>query len=119
MTTTRPDLYAILGVPPVATQAQISHAYRGLLRQHHPDTRSPADEPQGILNDQALQQILAAYRVLKDPTLRADYDRQIRSDIDRVARPPREPLNRYRTYLQPPIVAGPVHWRRAPDPPHR
>src|SRR4030095_13045867 len=42
MTTERPDLYAILGLAPSATQAEISHAYRSLLRQHHPDTRAPS-----------------------------------------------------------------------------
>jgi curved DNA-binding protein CbpA len=34
-----PDPYLVLGVPPTATQAEITHAYRTHLRAHHPDTR--------------------------------------------------------------------------------
>jgi len=40
MTTKRLDPYAVLGVPPSATQAEISHAFRALLRRHHP-ARAP------------------------------------------------------------------------------
>lgn len=36
------DLYRFLGLSPQATQDQITHADRGLLRQHHPDTRDLA-----------------------------------------------------------------------------
>ena len=88
MTSKRPDLYAILGVPPSATQAEISHAYRALLRRHHPDTRAPDDESQSAVSDTTLQQVLAAYTVLRDPARRADYDRE--------ARPPVHPAHRRR-----------------------
>jgi curved DNA-binding protein CbpA len=117
MTTKQPDLYAILGVAPSATQAEISHAYRTRLRRHHPDTRAPIDEPQDAVSDQALRQVLAAYAVLRDPTRRADYDREVWSHTHPVARRPKQSPNRYGTYRHPPIVAGPVHWHRAPDPP--
>ena len=115
MTTERADLYAILGVPPSATQAEISHAYRVRLR-HHPDTRPPIDEPQGGASDQALQQVVSAYAVLRDPTRRADYDREVRPHKHPKARQPQQAPKRYGTYHQPPIVAGPVYWHRAPDP---
>ena len=67
MTTERADLYAILGVSSHATQAEIGHAYRALLRRHHPDTRAPADESQSALSDTALQQVLDAYTMLATP----------------------------------------------------
>jgi curved DNA-binding protein CbpA len=79
----QPDLYAILGVDPDASSEQISHAYRTLLRRHHPDTRpntpsnpaqQPATEPERG-HQARLQQVLAAYAVLHDPDRRADYDR--------------------------------------------
>lgn len=117
MTTEQPDLYAILGVASNATQTEISHAYRSLVRRHHPDTRAPADAPQDAVADQALQQVLAAYAVLRDPTRRADYDSYVWSHAHPVARRPRQPPDRTGTYRRPPIVAGPVHWHRAPDPP--
>jgi molecular chaperone DnaJ len=66
MTSKRPDLYAILEVSPHATQAEIGHAYRSLLRRHHPDTRAPVDESHSASSDAALQLILAAYTVLRD-----------------------------------------------------
>ena len=42
--------------------ATASHAYRTLLRQHHPDTRAPSNDPQDTADDQARQQVLAAYK---------------------------------------------------------
>jgi DnaJ-class molecular chaperone len=71
------DHYAILGVDPDATDAQITHAYRVLLRRHHPDTRDVAatDGDQAATEDTRLQYVLAAYTVLHDPRRRADYDR--------------------------------------------
>jgi len=104
MTTERPDLYAILGIERNATQAQISRAYRALLRRHHPDTR---DQPRSARSDMALQQVLAAYSVLRDPARRVEYDREARSR----AHPTRpQPPNHYREGARPPIVAGPVRW---------
>ena len=117
MTIERPDLYAILGVAPSTTQAEISHAYRALLRRHHPDTRTPIDEPQDAVSNQALQHVLATYAVLRDPTRRADYDREVWSPTHPAARRPQQPTNRHVTHRQPPIIAGPVRWHCAPDPP--
>jgi DnaJ-class molecular chaperone len=112
MTTEQPDLYAVLGVAPSATQAEISHAYRALLRHHHPDTRVTADRSQSALSDSALREVIAAYAVLRDPSRRAEYDRQ----ATRPTRPARQRLQpaqtRARTNDQPPIVAGPVRWLR-------
>jgi curved DNA-binding protein CbpA len=116
MTTKRPDLYAILGVPPTATQAEISHAYRELLRSHHPDTRALDDESQRAASDSTLQQVLAAYTVLHDPARRAQYDQRTRP-VRPAPRGPQQPPNHYTQYGQPPIIAGPVRWHRAPDPP--
>jgi DnaJ-class molecular chaperone len=114
--TKRPDLYAILGVPPSATQAEISHAYRALLRHHHPDTRIPGDQSQSAGSDTTLRQVLAAYTVLHDPARRADYDQQAKPPAHHAPRQPQQP-NHNRTYSQPPIIAGPVRWHRAPNPP--
>jgi DnaJ-class molecular chaperone len=70
------DHYAILGVDPDATDAQITHAHRVLLRRHHPDTRDVAtDGDQAATEDTRLQHVFAAYTVLYDPRQRADYDR--------------------------------------------
>jgi curved DNA-binding protein CbpA len=119
--TKRPDLYAILGVPPSATQAEISHAYRALLRRHHPDTRDPHDELQRAVSDAALQQVLAAYTVLHDPDRRAAYDQENEPPAPPPARPARRRSqhapNRHGEYGQQPIIAGPVRWHRARHPP--
>jgi curved DNA-binding protein CbpA len=71
----RTDLYAILGLTPHATQAQLSRAYRALLRHHHPDTRGGQRDPSVESSDAALQKVLTAYEVVRDPARRADYDR--------------------------------------------
>lgn len=115
----RPDPYAVLGLAPGATQDQIGRAYRALLRQHHPDTRAPGDPPHDALSDAALQHVLAAYAVLRDPIRRADYDQQTGAD-SRPPVPPTPPETpaRYESHGRPPIVAGPVRWHRGPDPRH-
>lgn len=111
--TKRPDLYAILGVAPSATQAEISQAYRALLRRHHPDTRAPDDESQGVVSDAALQQVLAAYTVLHDPARRADYDQEFQTQPRHFRRGPQQGADHNRENGQPPIIAGPVRWHRS------
>lgn len=59
-----PDLYAALGVPSDASPAEIAHAYRRLVRAHHPDTRSDSEESAAAA---PLHEIVAAYEVLRDP----------------------------------------------------
>jgi DnaJ-class molecular chaperone len=69
------DLYLVFGVDPSASTGQITHAYRALMRRHHPDTRArsrPAVQPNpdpdpDQEHDVALQQIASAYAVLRDP----------------------------------------------------
>jgi hypothetical protein len=104
-----PDLYAVLGVPPSATQTEIDHAFRTLLRQHHPDTRQCGGEAQGTLSDATLQAVFAAYSVLGDPGRRASYD----GDGTPSIRPRGTRAHTAPTRLavdRPPIVAGPVRW---------
>ena len=93
--------YAILGVAPDATNAEIAHAYRRLLRAHHPDTSSHPGEPA------CLSTLMAAYHVLRDPTRRADYDRRRRhrEHVERSA-----PVAPQRRQPNPLIRAGPVRW---------
>jgi len=111
MNTQPTDLYAVLGLPPDASTAQISHAYRALLREHHPDTRTVEHAQQAAASDSALQQILSAYAVLGDPDRRAGYDR-LRGPTPHRATGPNLPV--YRTQddpnPDPPIQAGPVRW---------
>jgi DnaJ-class molecular chaperone len=122
MTSRLPDLYAILGVAPDASPDEISHAYRSLLRRHHPDTRA-GDEP-AAASDSALQDVFSAYAVLRDPARRAAYDsehdnepatassRDAEHDVAaRSAADGPVPVRaRHPLAPQPPIVAGPVRW---------
>jgi DnaJ-class molecular chaperone len=109
------DHYAILGVAPDAGPAQITHAYRTLLRRHHPDTRAHASDSAGEDHDAALQRILTAYEVLHDPHQRAAYDQRLQTPTQRrrASAPPRDqPLRATRPRYDPapPIQAGPVRW---------
>ncbi|WP_205739801.1 J domain-containing protein [Georgenia sp. SYP-B2076] len=123
MTTPRPDLYADLGVAPGATSAEIAHAYRALVRRHHPDTRDRArTEP--AASDATLRDALLAYAVLHDPVRRAAYDRQVaraRHDgsppapAGERAAPPRQRVPGWEPagvgVGDAPIQAGPVWWQ--------
>lgn len=115
------DLYAILGLDRYATQAEIAHAYRTLLRRHHPDTRTDGDPSQDAVSDAALQQIISAYAVLRDPDRRTDYDQR------NTTRPSRRSLTvvEIRPVFVPvpdvgtPLRAGPVRWEPWPASPKR
>jgi DnaJ-class molecular chaperone len=90
------DYYAILGIRPGATEAEIKSAYRRKAKQVHPDACGQDGEP--FLS---LQQ---AYEVLSDRARRRAYDtrldRERRSGASRLARAPFPP--------EPLRPAGPV-----------
>jgi preprotein translocase subunit Sec63 len=52
--------YEVLGVGPDATAEEIRSAYRHLVRELHPDTRSPALD--AALADEALRRVQVAWR---------------------------------------------------------
>lgn len=64
------DLYAILGISPMATQEEIRHAYRKLARRFHPDSGSAE------ASVERFQEVQEAYRVLSDLARRQAYDRR-------------------------------------------
>jgi DnaJ homolog subfamily C member 3 len=68
------DYYKVLGISTTASETEIKKAYRKLTKQYHPD-KAPA---QGISPEEAAKKMGAineAYEVLKDPELRARFDR--------------------------------------------
>ncbi|MER7246981.1 J domain-containing protein [Kribbella sp. NPDC000426] len=85
MTAPLVDPYAILGVATEASDDDLDHAFRRLVRQLHPDTRRPALPIESTASavpggsedeaDEGLQQLLNAYATLRDPVRRAAYDR--------------------------------------------
>jgi curved DNA-binding protein CbpA len=67
------NYYQILEVSPDASQEIIKEQYRFLVQAWHPDRFStPA---QKIKAEEKIKEINAAYKILRDPTKRAEYDR--------------------------------------------
>ncbi|MGV8121292.1 MAG: SUMF1/EgtB/PvdO family nonheme iron enzyme [Candidatus Xenobiia bacterium LiM19] len=62
------DYYKILGIEPSADAADISSAYRALVRKYHPDTYK------GIDAENKMKKINEAYAVLNNTLSRADFD---------------------------------------------
>jgi molecular chaperone DnaJ/curved DNA-binding protein len=63
------DCYAVLGVEPTASVAEIRRAWRRLALRWHPDRA-------GSRTTRFFQKLSAAYEVLSDPLRRAAYDRR-------------------------------------------
>jgi DnaJ-class molecular chaperone len=113
MTDQPPDPYAVLGVAHDASQDEISHAFRALLRRHHPDTRG--DVSGDDTSDLALRDLVAAYGMLRDPIRRAAYDSRLLEQSSRTSHEAPEvsvAVRAHRSAPEPPIVAGPVSWQR-------
>ena len=68
MKTKEKDYYALLGVTPDATSAQIKSAYRKLAKQYHPDVNNSPDAAEKF------REITEAYDTLTDPDRRSLYD---------------------------------------------
>lgn len=121
------DHYATLRVPQDATRQQIARAYRALMRSHHPDLDAgrasvggqKADPLAGSHPEGELLRIMQAFSVLRDPALRAAYDREVRAaravpgsspardiPVRKVTRPTRPSGNSIRV--------TPVHWESGP-----
>ena len=102
-----PDPYAVLGVTIEASDDDLDHAFRRLVRLHHPDTRPSELKSDG---DERLQEILTAYATLRDPVRRAAYDRMRSRSVTQTPprRRPRFPANQL---ADPPFQVGPVHWK--------
>ena len=64
-----PDYYELLEISPKATQETIHRVYRFLATRYHPDHSDTG-------NLEKFTQITAAYKILSDPTRRAEYDGQ-------------------------------------------
>ncbi|HBW56654.1 MAG TPA: molecular chaperone DnaJ, partial [Oscillatoriales bacterium UBA8482] len=63
------DYYEILGVSREADTEELKRAYRRLARKYHPDVNKEAG------SEERFKEISRAYEVLKEPELRARYDR--------------------------------------------
>lgn len=69
------DPYAILGVPPTASEREVKQAYLRLARQNHPDVNK---NPGAV---ERMKEINWAYDILGDPHERSSYDRWGNSGI--------------------------------------
>jgi curved DNA-binding protein CbpA len=86
------DPYSVLGIPREASQTEVSSAFRVLVRRYHPDTRDPSQASDAERwTDAELRAVLAAYRILRDPTSRSAYDRDHPPRVFRPAVPSRTP----------------------------
>ena len=63
------DYYEVLGVPRTADDGAITHAYRRLARELHPDVSTEPDA------EERFRELTGAHTVLSDPSARLLYDR--------------------------------------------
>jgi curved DNA-binding protein CbpA len=89
-----PTYYELLGIPDGASDEEIRHAYRRLVKGAHPDRAGDTAQ---------FRLLTQAYEVLSDPASRAAYDRSLRpapvaAPPAPAALPPRRP-RRYGRYV--------------------
>ena len=68
------DYYVVLGIPRTADAGSIRSAFRGLVRQYHPDAGAGSSA-------QRFREIVEAYETLSDPDRRRHYDATLRPTI--------------------------------------
>src|SRR5438105_13479329 len=68
------DCYAELGVSPAASRAEITAAFRSLVKERHPDSGPTDDATADDGTAERLARVTASYRTLTAPDLRARYD---------------------------------------------
>jgi curved DNA-binding protein CbpA len=71
--------YDVLGVKSSATPAQVRRAYYDKARQLHPDGHAGRPAVELDASRRAMQDVNEAWRILRDPSARAAYDRSLRS----------------------------------------
>lgn len=105
----RRDPYAVLGVAPTASAEQIASAYRGLVRALHPDGAPGRGEAERRAAAGRFDEVIAAYRVLRDPARRAAYDDGRRAH-DARRRPRPAPAVRVEPLREAPVHGGGLLW---------
>ncbi len=99
------DFYAILGVPPVASDEQIKAAYRHLVRMHHPDANPERREAAEVI----IKKIIEAYHVLGNTQKRANYDSNLRLyEVDNAQT--RHHSAQHRNQGEPASLMGRIRW---------
>lgn len=68
-------LYQLLGIDFRATPAEVTRAYRRLMKECHPDAVPPSRREQV---EETCRHVNHAYAILNDPIKRREYDQQIR-----------------------------------------
>lgn len=71
------SLYDMLCIHPLATPAEVHKAYRRLARKMHPDAHPNVSNERRTQIEEAMAELNYAWAVLGDPTLRAQYNRDI------------------------------------------
>src|SRR5687767_14424367 len=107
---TESDPYAELGVPRDATQAEVTHAFRQLLRLHHPDTRAVDGTTSAEDSASTLRRVIAAYAAIIEDGTRAHGrpEPPAGSLTVRTSARSTEPATKDA------IRAGPIRWSRMP-----
>jgi DnaJ-domain-containing protein 1 len=99
--------YEVLGVGPTASTAEIRQAYLRAALSNHPDRRDvagpaaaerPARTTEDAIRLRRMQEVNEAWTVLRDPTKRGAYDRElarerrVRAETQRTAQPATAPV---------------------------
>ncbi|CAG8747180.1 18786_t:CDS:2 [Gigaspora rosea] len=72
--------YELLEIPETATHEEIKQQYQKLLLIHHPDKSQPSlTNSEDMNKSEKINQIIEAWKILKDPELRKVYDKELKA----------------------------------------
>jgi len=101
--------YSLMGISPVATDAEIKSAYRKLAKRFHPDANPQVTDAVRRVTEEKFKEVQEAYDVLRNSSKRALYDRLLATQFPRQAPPTPQPRPVPSAQYQGPPVA---HWQK-------
>lgn len=87
------NYYKILGIDVSATEEDIKHAYRKLMKENHPDLYDQENEEAKKLREERVKDMNEAYEILSNADKRKNYDSNFQKQVSTISANSQNPVN--------------------------